>query len=151
MRYLDDVKGLRFVLLAFGCSHDDGHDLVPLPHLVDFGQSLVQVGAVERMMMTVNMNSSVSDRFGEWNLHPPEPLSVLLVDPELLAEHFAVHSDLLLTLLHGRLQLQFPRLQGEDAVGLVVQQVPEPLHLQPQDVGLHHAVLIERGSVLNYA
>lgn len=74
----------------------------------------------------------------------PESLSFLLAGLQLLAEHFGEDLDVLLPLLYGSLQVQLPLLQRIHAVQLAEQQVPDSLHLNLQDVVLHHGVLEQR-------
>lgn len=72
----------------------------------------------------------------------PEIQPLVLADHALLPELLPARLDLILPLLLGGLQLQLHLLQGEHAVGLVVQQIPHALHLHLHDVVLHHVVLL---------
>ena len=53
-----------------------------------------------------------------------------------------MHLDLLLPLLHRHLQLELAVGEPEDLVGLGVQLLAQPLHLQLQHVERDHTLLL---------
>ncbi|KAI9206386.1 uncharacterized protein BJ171DRAFT_29486 [Polychytrium aggregatum] len=116
---LDDIVGLRMLLLALLWRKLGHEDLISALQLLDLADSLAQLG-IGTVALLLNV-----------------------LGPQ--SQHVLVDVDFLLSLLECQLELHLAVFEGKDLVGADVEEPTQLAQLQPEDVFFDHQLLLFRG------